>query len=295
MSLKTLAVVPIAILDAIFFIVWIILYSAGPPFLVRTFGLLWSLLSLAAILIVLFTTPALPSTLICSYTPSSLVWSEEIAFELHQAKMKFAWEWFTYHADQRLKAFNFFLVILGILVVAYGAAMKEGLTAGRNTEGTATNASTTITTTTTTVTTTTRTNRNDAVSSNPVIAAPASSVSSAKPMDAKAATPYAVLAGIISLYGILISIGFWMIEIRNVELVECGREWLDLLEADLGMSLRREDKGRKHLRKAIRPRLPSSLTMRSNVVSHWLWMRAIYFLSCVGFVFGLNAAFWGFD
>jgi len=47
------------------------------------------------------------------------------------ARMNYAWEWFKYHADQRLKAFNFYLIIVGILAVAYSTALKEGLQTGQ--------------------------------------------------------------------------------------------------------------------------------------------------------------------
>jgi hypothetical protein len=43
------------------------------------------------------------------------------------ARMNYAWEWFKYHADQRLKAFNYYLIIVGILALAYSTALKEGL------------------------------------------------------------------------------------------------------------------------------------------------------------------------
>jgi hypothetical protein len=44
-----------------------------------------------------------------------------------QLQMKYAWDWFQYHADQRLKAFNYFVVVSGILIAAYGAAMQKAI------------------------------------------------------------------------------------------------------------------------------------------------------------------------
>lgn len=35
----------------------------------------------------------------------------------------FAWNWFQYHASQRLTSFNFFLVIVGLLLVGYAQAV----------------------------------------------------------------------------------------------------------------------------------------------------------------------------
>jgi len=37
----------------------------------------------------------------------------------------YAWAWFEYHAGQRLLAFRFFLVLLGVLVVGLGSALKD--------------------------------------------------------------------------------------------------------------------------------------------------------------------------
>src|SRR6516164_9689130 len=34
--------------------------------------------------------------------------------ELHKLQFDYAWKWFSYHADQRVKMFNFMLVALGI-------------------------------------------------------------------------------------------------------------------------------------------------------------------------------------
>jgi len=42
--------------------------------------------------------------------------------ELHQ----YAWNWFEYHAGQRLAAFRFFLIFLGVLILGFSAAVKDG-------------------------------------------------------------------------------------------------------------------------------------------------------------------------
>jgi hypothetical protein len=42
--------------------------------------------------------------------------------DLHE----YAWNWFEYHASQRLTAFRFFLVFLGALIVGFGAGLKDG-------------------------------------------------------------------------------------------------------------------------------------------------------------------------
>jgi hypothetical protein len=34
--------------------------------------------------------------------------------ELQKLQFDFAWKWFAYHADQRVKMFNFMLIVFGI-------------------------------------------------------------------------------------------------------------------------------------------------------------------------------------
>lgn len=40
-------------------------------------------------------------------------------------ELDYAWNWFQYHASQRLTGFNFFLVLTGFLLVAYGQAVAH--------------------------------------------------------------------------------------------------------------------------------------------------------------------------
>jgi hypothetical protein len=44
-----------------------------------------------------------------------------------QSELEYALGWFTYHAGQRLAAFNFFLIIVGVVVVGYAQALVYGL------------------------------------------------------------------------------------------------------------------------------------------------------------------------
>jgi len=39
---------------------------------------------------------------------------------------EYAWGWFEYHAGQRLVAFRFFLILLGVLVLGLGNSLKDG-------------------------------------------------------------------------------------------------------------------------------------------------------------------------
>lgn len=45
--------------------------------------------------------------------------------ELLKARFQFAWNWFEFHARQRMTMFNYFLITTGILVNAYAGAFKE--------------------------------------------------------------------------------------------------------------------------------------------------------------------------
>ena len=40
-----------------------------------------------------------------------------------ELQLKYAWDWFEYHAGQRLTAFNFFLVLMGAVIVGYAQAL----------------------------------------------------------------------------------------------------------------------------------------------------------------------------
>jgi len=142
--------------------------------------------------------------------------------------MKYAWDWFHYHADQRLKSFNYFVLAVGILVVAYGAAMKQ---------------------------------------------------------TAKSDTWF--MFG-VALCGVVISITFLLIEVRNAELVDYGRNWLDCLEGGLDMTLRRDD---------LPPSLPNgkrSLNLARYIIRHKFLFRAIYVLAALGFVVASFCALWRF-
>lgn len=43
-----------------------------------------------------------------------------------QARLDYAWEWFKYHAGQRVSMFNYFLIITGIFANAYAGLLKDG-------------------------------------------------------------------------------------------------------------------------------------------------------------------------
>lgn len=158
---------------------------------------------------------------------------------IYEAKMTYAWNWFQYHADQRLKAFNFFVVILGILVAAYGAAMKEFVTASNHPEA------------------------------------------------------YEWFAIGVAVCGALISIAFLFIDVRNRELVDCGRRWLDSLEHGIGMEIRQDDQARSCLPLAVGA-FTGGITPPSKLITHTWWIRTIYGMAALGFVAAFFYALWGF-
>jgi hypothetical protein len=167
----------------------------------------------------------------------------EKKLKLHEAKMKYAWNWFQYHADQRLKGFNFFVVALGILLAAYGAAIKESVTE--------------------------------------------------RITDASTAGSYQALAVGIGFCGAIISIAFLLIEVRNRELVECALKWLESLEDELRMSLRKDDHQRVCLPKAVGV-LTGSVAPFEFIITHAFWIRIIYGMSAAGFIVAVFFAIRGF-
>jgi hypothetical protein len=52
--------------------------------------------------------------------------------ELRKLQFDYAWKWFSYHADQRVKMFNFMLVVFGVFATAIGSTvgrLPSGFTA----------------------------------------------------------------------------------------------------------------------------------------------------------------------
>lgn len=50
------------------------------------------------------------------------------AVELLKLRSQLAWNWFEFHSRQRISMFNYFLLITGILVNGYAAAVRDRLT-----------------------------------------------------------------------------------------------------------------------------------------------------------------------
>ena len=45
--------------------------------------------------------------------------------ELQKLQFDFAWKWFAYHADQRVKMFNFMLIVFGIFAAGLVNALDK--------------------------------------------------------------------------------------------------------------------------------------------------------------------------
>ncbi len=151
--------------------------------------------------------------------------SSEIAF-------KYAWDWFSYHAAQRLTTFRFFLIIIGVVVVGYFKCLEQG---------------------------------------------------------------WRGLGFLTGLFGVLISIAFWLLEIRNEELVNCGRHALDKLEESVGLTIRKDDKDRAYLEESLDPvsrLIPKS--WRHKGVKHRSWLRLIHLVGGIASALAAIYALRGF-
>lgn len=138
-----------------------------------------------------------------------------------ELQYKYAWDWFQYHAQQRLVAFRYFLIIVGALFVGYQKCLEEN----------------------------------------------------GQPK----------LKLFICLFGFLFSFAFYFLEIRNEELVNCGRDSLDKIEKDIGLTIREDDENRKHLKKPwlLKKLMPEKWF--NLITKHKFWFRVIYLIS--GFIF----------
>jgi hypothetical protein len=53
--------------------------------------------------------------------------SADAPSELHKLQFDYAWKWFAFHADQRVKMFNFMLVVVGIFAAGVVNALDKHL------------------------------------------------------------------------------------------------------------------------------------------------------------------------
>lgn len=167
---------------------------------------------------------------------------------IEEKTINYAWNWFEYHAGQRLTAFNYFLILIGVVVVGY---LKCVELAGKSQLGME---------------------------------------------QAGMAKVWWSLASAIGFFGMIISVAFWFLDIRNEELVNCGRSALDQLETSLGLTIRLDDKNRNHLKKFLdmfSRLLPISST--KILATHHFWLRSMILFSAIAFfIAALCAAIFAF-
>jgi hypothetical protein len=152
-----------------------------------------------------------------------------------ELQFNYAWNWFQYHASQRLTAFNFFLILTSAGIVGYGNAVREH------------------------------------------------------------SWGYAIA---IAFIGLIVAVGFLAMDIRNTELVQCGRDALDELEKQLPLvDIRTADKTRSTLQEVLNHgpearlyRWISEEPKRERLLTHSRWLRSIMFIIALGFLLGLVAA-----
>jgi len=148
-----------------------------------------------------------------------------------EIQYRYAWDWFSYHAGQRLTGFRFFLIIIGAVFLGYLRLLP---------------------------------------SKSPIF------------------------AGFICLFGAFISIGFYFLEIRNEELVNCGRDGLKYVEDKIKMQIRENDKKRTYLKDSLDPLSkklfnvtkdwrPTEKTCIEKLTRHRCWLRSIYIIVLIIF------------
>lgn len=139
----------------------------------------------------------------------------------------YAWNWFSYHAQQRLTAFHYFLIIVGFLIAGYITALEKNL--------------------------------------------------------------YAMQA-VLGLVGVLISIAFLALDVRNTQLVDDGRDALRKIEKALNMEtgIHRADYDRPKealLRELLLDGWLQTSSQRKIRISHGFWLRSIERVAVLLFLF----------
>ena len=164
----------------------------------------------------------------------SLKWDEKRT----PPTLTYAWAWFSYHANQRLTAFHYFLIIVGILATGYATSLEKDLY---------------------------------------------------------------LMQVILGLVGIIISLAFLALDVRNTRLVDDGREALWDLEGALRMEkgIYRKDDDSNHVLREKKAPLSDfipwetiSKTKEGNKrfnkklsISHSFWLRTIHWTALVLFFF----------
>jgi hypothetical protein len=160
--------------------------------------------------------------------------------EHQRTELDSTWKWFEYHAQQRLTGFHYFLIIVGLIAVAFAQAIDKDL------EGFGT---------------------------------------------------------IVGALGVLVSVGFWMLDVRNEELVRSGQVALETLQKGFDAQLARDSRERTNLVEVLgvgpvggrlgrwvdRAATDEDRLRRASVFTHRFWFRTIELSVSVAF---LAATFW---
>ena len=110
-------------------------------------------------------------------------------YQLLQMQFDYAWKWFAYHAEQRIRMFDYFLIIIGILANAYIQAYIYFY----------------------------------------------------------AKNHFSIVNYLIGSIGVVVSIAFILLDVRNRQLVEIGEKYLKILEKeDIFSNFYQSEKGILH-------------------------------------------------
>jgi hypothetical protein len=168
-----------------------------------------------------------------SATPSPNPQLDEIpAVELLKTRSQLAWNWFEFHARQRMTMFNNFLIITGILVNGYAVATKESLHS---------------------------------------------------------------MAAIVSLFGSIQAVCFCVIDVRSRHLIRYGEDVLEKLERDSLFPDSFSSPEIQHGQVLGLLRCDQDLREGKHFIPRRLlkmkyWMRSMYVLVCLGFLFAAVTA-----
>jgi hypothetical protein len=148
-------------------------------------------------------------------------------------QLRYAWDWFSHQTRQRLTAFNFFLILMGAIVVGYTQAVDDHLPA---------------------------------------------------------------LGACLGFLGVIVAVAFWGTEVRNEELVNCGRVVLDELERQLGVSITRSSQDRTRLAEAMRGPIEKRLRpfIGDARINHRTSLRLVIFVMGIASALGGGWAVAGF-
>lgn len=146
-------------------------------------------------------------------------------------QIDYAWKWFSYHAQQRLTAFHYFLLVIALLTTGYVTALGSG---------------------------------------------------------------FIIVERVLCAVGVLISLSFLFLDVRNEELVNDGRAALRKLERAIDITIHRADYKRQEIRFSPFRKQPgwAGLPEVRTWHKHGFWLRVIEGLAAGIFVAALAFSFY---